>query len=68
MRFWQHRRPARAVKSASRFSPRLEALEDRCVLNIDMVTNLSGSAAVFGSLPYWVAQPPTATLFSSRPA
>jgi hypothetical protein len=55
MHFWQRRRPARAVKPVSSFRPRLEALEDRCVPAIDMVTNLSGSAATPGSLPYGVA-------------
>jgi hypothetical protein len=55
MRFWPRRRPARAVKPVSSFRPRLEALEDRCVPAIDMVTNLSGSAATPGSLPNWVA-------------
>jgi hypothetical protein len=33
----------------------LEQLEDRCVPNVDMVTNTSGSDAVVGSLPYEVA-------------
>src|SRR5262245_54544012 len=42
-------RPRRRVK------PRLEALEDRWVPSTDLVTNLSGSAAVSDSLPYWVA-------------
>jgi hypothetical protein len=55
MRFWRPRRPARAVKPAYPTRLRLERLEDRCVPSIDMVTNLSGSASVSGSLPYWVA-------------
>jgi hypothetical protein len=55
MRFWPRRRPARAAKPVCSFRPRLEALEDRCVPAIDMVTNLSGSAATPGSLPNWVA-------------
>src|SRR5262249_43290319 len=48
--------PARAVKPAYPTSLRLERLEDRCVPSIDIVTNLSGSAAVSGSLPFEVAQ------------
>jgi hypothetical protein len=55
MRFWRRRRPGRAVKPASSFRPRLEALEDRCVPSTDLVTNLSGSASVAGSLPFEVA-------------
>jgi hypothetical protein len=55
MRFWRRRRPARAVKPAYHTRLRLERLEDRCVPSIDFVTNLSGSASVSGSLPYWVA-------------
>jgi hypothetical protein len=54
MHFWPRRRPARAVKAVSSFRPRLEALEDRCVPSIDLVANLSGSAAVQDSLPWWV--------------
>jgi hypothetical protein len=48
-------RPARAVKPAHPVHLRLVGLEDRCVPSIDMVANLSGSATVSGSLPYWVA-------------
>ena len=55
MRFLRRYRPARAVKPASVIRPRLEVLEDRCVPSIDIVTNLSGSAAVSGSLPFEVA-------------
>jgi hypothetical protein len=55
MRFLRRYRPARAVKPASRFRPRLEELEDRCVPSTDMVTNLSGSSLVSGSLPFEVA-------------
>ena len=55
MRFWRRYRPARAVKPASVIRPRLEVLEDRCVPSIDLVTNLSGSALVSGSLPFEVA-------------
>jgi hypothetical protein len=50
------RHPGRSRPSRRRrVKPQLEALEDRCVPSTDMVTNLSGSAAVPGSLPYWVA-------------
>jgi hypothetical protein len=56
MSFWRHYRPARAIKPAYPTRPRFELLEDRCVPNIDLVTNLSGSAAMSGSLPYEVAQ------------
>jgi hypothetical protein len=55
MRFLRRYRPARADKPAGTTRPRLERLEDRCVPSIDMVTNLSGSATVVGSLPYEVA-------------
>jgi hypothetical protein len=55
MSFLRRYRPARAVKPAAPFRPRLEVLEDRCVPNSDMVTNLSGSSLVLDSLPYWVA-------------
>ena len=55
MRFLRRYRPARAVMPASPFRPRLEVLEDRCVPSTDLVTNLSGSAAVAGSLPFEVA-------------
>src|SRR5262249_48595994 len=55
MRFWRRYRPAQTVKPAYPIRPRLEVLEDRCVPNIDMVSNLSGSATVPGSLPYLVA-------------
>jgi len=55
MRFWRRYRPARAVKTVSPIRPRLEVLEDRCVPNVDMVTNLSGSGSTVGSLPYEVA-------------
>jgi hypothetical protein len=48
-------RPARAVKPAGAVRPRPEGLEDRCVPSTDVVTSLSGSAAVPGSLPYEVA-------------
>jgi hypothetical protein len=54
--FWQRYRPARAVKPSNPIRPRLEVLEDRGVPSIDMVTNLSGSAATPGSSPYEVAQ------------
>jgi hypothetical protein len=54
MRFWRRYRTARAVKLVSHFRPRLEGLEDRCVPNIDMVTNLSGVFLDPGSLPYEV--------------
>jgi hypothetical protein len=37
----------------------IEGLEDRCVPSIDLVTNLSGSASVSGSLPYWVTNAPS---------
>src|SRR5262249_16385054 len=46
-------RPARAVKAAYPVHLRLVGLEDRC--GPSMVTNLSGSAAVPGSLPFEVA-------------
>jgi hypothetical protein len=55
MSFWRRYRPARAVKPVSPIRPRLEVLEDRCVPNTDMVTNLSGSSLVSGSLPFEVA-------------
>ena len=55
MRFWRQYRPKRAIKPAYPTRPRLEQLEDRCVPNVDMVTNASGSALVAGSLPYEVA-------------
>jgi YD repeat-containing protein len=55
MSFLRRYRPARAVKPSNPIRPRLEVLEDRCVPSIDMVTNLSGSAAVPGSLPFEVA-------------
>jgi hypothetical protein len=35
---------------------RLEPLEDRCVLSVDMVTNLSGDPNVAGTLPFEIAQ------------
>jgi hypothetical protein len=54
MRFWRLYRPARAVKPVSPIRPRLEFLEDRCVPNIDMVTNTSGLFLDPGSLPYEV--------------
>jgi hypothetical protein len=54
--FLRRGRPARAARPADRARPRLEALEGRCVPSTDIVTNLSGSAAVAGSLPYEVAQ------------
>ena len=52
-------RPARAVKAADPVHLRLLGLEDRYVPSTDMVTNLSGSAAVSGSLPYEVAHAAT---------
>jgi hypothetical protein len=55
MSFLRRYRPARAIKPAYPIRPRLEVLEDRCVPSIDMVTNLSGSSAVAGSLPFEVA-------------
>jgi hypothetical protein len=55
MRFWRRYRPKRAIKPAYPSRPRLEQLEDRCVPNVDMVINTSGSALVQGSLPYEVA-------------
>jgi hypothetical protein len=55
MRFWRQYRPKRAIKPAYPTRPRLEHLEDRCVPNVDMVINTSGSALVNGSLPYEVA-------------
>jgi hypothetical protein len=55
-RWWKH--PVKSAKRSRprrRVKPRLEALEDRCVPSIDMVTSLSGSATVAGSLPFEVA-------------
>jgi hypothetical protein len=40
MSFWRRYRPARAVKPASPFRPRLEGLEDRCVPTVT-VTNFN---------------------------
>ncbi len=55
-RWWKHpARPARPVRRR-RAQLDVERLEDRCVPSIHMVTNLSGSAAVSGSLPFEVAQ------------
>jgi hypothetical protein len=48
-------KPTRPARPRRRAKPQLEALEDRCVPSIDMVTNLSGSSAVSGSLPFEVA-------------
>jgi hypothetical protein len=59
MRLFRRHRPERAVKPAYPTRPRLEVLEDRCVPNVDMVTNLSGSAGVAGSLPFEVANATT---------
>jgi hypothetical protein len=56
MYFLRRNRRARAVKAAYPVHLRLVGLEDRCVPSTDVVTNLSGSAAVSGSLPYWVAK------------
>jgi hypothetical protein len=58
-RWWKRpNKPARRSRPRRRVKPQLEALEDRCVPSIDMVTNLSGSAAVAGSLPFEVANAP----------
>jgi hypothetical protein len=51
MSFLRHDRSARVVKPASLIRSRLEVLEDRYVPSIDLVTNLSDSAATPGSLP-----------------
>ena len=48
-------RARQAFKAACPVHLRLVGLEDRCVPSIDMVTNLSGSATVSGSLPFEVA-------------
>src|SRR5262245_35415626 len=56
MSFLRRHGPARAIKPAHPVRPRLEVLEDRCVPST--VTNLSGSAAMPGSLPFEVANPP----------
>src|SRR5262249_38892364 len=55
MSFLRRCRPARAFKPAYPIRPRLEVLEDRSVPTTHMITNLSGSSAVPGSLPFEVA-------------
>jgi hypothetical protein len=55
MSFLRRYRSARVVKPARSIRPRLELLEDRCMPNIDLVTNPIGSSATPGSLLYEVA-------------
>ena len=45
----------RPPRPRRRVLPQLEALEDRFVPSTDLVTNLSGSSADMGSLPFEVA-------------
>jgi hypothetical protein len=43
-----------AARRTRSFRPGLQALEDRCVPTVDLVTNVSGDPAMVGSLPYEV--------------